>query len=496
VPVPVLTTPAFIGPAGGSGLLSDLESGAGSGGVAAVAAGVVGLGLTAVAVPLLAAPAGGALAAGGVAAGGLLAAGAFLKTIEQLREWGLVNYRPQPLTESDKPGVWVNVGTATDVPITVTFGIRGSTIKRRKCDNSASFPDIIGQFFDGDVAAGTGVSYRVSNTKRVVETRCGTGTNVPSGNVPLIEILRANGTTQVIRTVFGDGLIFNATDTNESVTEWSNFRAVRNGVTYRPQVVTPQDFAPGTRPQLFPPTLPDAPVLPAPAGVPVPSTPVLPPPPDRRPLAPPVTIPRPGQQPARVPVPGPRPGPAPGPGPAPTPSQPAPASVPAIGPLPAPRPLPVPATPAEVVVVDGQVIGGPAQAPRPNLTAIANELGRQERKLEIALTRPENGGAGELAENSLLAILRGLLERLVEELLNSVPGGSFSLSHPCPPPGGSEPLPPVEVPYGGGGNAALAALAKLDGIAELIQAHKDMGQPTCRTPRVGQEVTVHFESEG
>jgi hypothetical protein len=153
-------------------------------------------------------------------------------------------------------------------------------------------------------------------------------------------------------------------------------------------------------------------------------------------------------------------------------------------------------TPVEVVVVDGLPISGPGQAPAPNLVAIAQELGRLEKKNEILMQRPENGGAGEVAENSLLAILRGLLERLVEELLNGVPGGSFSLSHPCPPPGGSEPLPPVEVPYGGGGNAALAALAKLDGIADLIQAHKDMGQPTCRTPRVGQEVTVHFESEG
>lgn len=169
--------------------------------------------------------------------------------------------------------------------------------------------------------------------------------------------------------------------------------------------------------------------------------------------------------------------------------------MPAIGPLPAPRPLPVPTTPAEVVVVDGQPISGPGQAPAPNLVAIAQELGRLERKNEILLSRPENGGAGEVAENAILGILRGLLEQLVNELLNDVPGGTFTLRHSCPPAGGAEPLPPVEVPYSGGGNPTAGILAKLDGLADLIQAHKNMGQPSCKTAVFGEEVTVHFESD-
>jgi hypothetical protein len=152
-------------------------------------------------------------------------------------------------------------------------------------------------------------------------------------------------------------------------------------------------------------------------------------------------------------------------------------------------------TPEDAVLIGEELIGGGGAAPRPDLPNIAQELGRQERKLENLMGRPENGGLGEAAENSLLATIRKLLEDLIRDLFNDVEGGEFQLIRPCQAPGGGDPLPPVVVPYSGGTNATMAVLAKLDGIAGLIQAHKDVGQPTCITPVFGQEVTVHFESD-
>lgn len=139
-------------------------------------------------------------------------------------------------------------------------------------------------------------------------------------------------------------------------------------------------------------------------------------------------------------------------------------------------------------------MGGGGAAPRPDLPALAQELGRQEKKLENLLKRPENGGAGELAGEGILGALRDKLQQLLDELLNDVAGGSFLLQPPCPPSAGEEPLAPIVVPYAGGTDGIAALSAKLDGIADLIQVHKNVGQPTCITPIRGEEVTVHFES--
>lgn len=458
-------------------------------------AGLVGLGAAAVVIPLLAAPAGGALAVGGVVGGSILAVGAFLKALQQLRDWGLVNFRPAPNVEGPVEGTVINAYQSGNGGFAINYKRRDTTSQTRSCDppglNFEAPTDTTASFSISVFAKGI----RIGKTSGSSRTICGTSGGSAAISYPAISTVFADGGGQDLVFVSGGRVtassFFNRQ--NESTETIFDISITVGGQTISANQTIPAEFAPGTRPRLFPPVVPDAPVLPAPA-TPL-ETPVLPPPPDRRPLAPPVTAPRPGQQPARVPVPGPRPRPSPSPGPGPVPAQPAPAPIPAIGPLPAPRPLPVPTTPAEVVVVDGQPIGGPGLAPAPNLVAIAQELGRLERKNEILLSRPENGGLGDAAENSLLAILRGLLERLVTELLSDVPGGSFTLTHACPPTGGGDPLPPVEVPYSGGGNPTEGILAKLDGIAGLIQAHKNMGQPTCKTAIFGEEVTVHFESD-
>jgi hypothetical protein len=150
--------------------------------------------------------------------------------------------------------------------------------------------------------------------------------------------------------------------------------------------------------------------------------------------------------------------------------------------------VPVPVTPADLIRVGNLIVGEPSERPRANLEAIATELGRQEQKLAGLL---QGNGLGGILQTELINALR----EAVKDLFNDVPAGSFQLIPPCPPPGGGDPLPPVVVPYDGATNPSLGILAKLDGIAGLIQAHKNMGQPTCRTVIHGEEVTVHFESD-
>lgn len=59
-----------------------------------------------------------------------------------------------------------------------------------------------------------------------------------------------------------------------------------------------------------------------------------------------------------------------------------------------------------------------------------------------------------------------------------------------------EPLPPVEVEWEAGTGEVAEVRARVDALAELIQVHKNMKQPTCETRRAGMRsnATVHFES--
>ena len=473
--------------------MGSLDDAVGAGGVAAIGAGLVGLGAAAVAIPLLAAPAGGSLAIGGVAAGGVFAVGAFLEVLQQLKAWGVINWRPAPAINQPAVGEDYLNGSATNVNFVVRLSMNRTNTGRSTCGSSPeSLPDTSSGPSELGGSTYNGVGIRINRSQRVITTQCGSGSSFTGTSGPIFLVLKADGSTSNGLAYGADGGSFTNLGAGTQTDKFSNFRFIRDGVTTTLENVEPQAFAPGTRPQLFPLTVPDAPTLPPPP-VTIPPVRLPPAPPDRRPLAPPVTLPRPGQQPARVPAPGPSPTPSPGPGPAPTPAQPAPQQVPAVGPLPLPLPLPVPTTPAEVVVVDGQIIGGPAQAPAPNLVAMATELGRLEAKAELGLSRPANGGSGPLPEGSILRVLEDLIQAVLTELLNDVPGGSFYLVPPCPPPGGGDPLPAVEVEYGGGSNPTAAVLAKLDGLAQLLQVHKDMGQPSCKTVIYGEEVTVQFE---
>jgi hypothetical protein len=125
------------------------------------------------------------------------------------------------------------------------------------------------------------------------------------------------------------------------------------------------------------------------------------------------------------------------------------------------------------------------------MEGMAAELGRIEDKLLQLLKRPApdpgGGGGGPLPD---LSDLFGLLQ-----LLTSIDGaGGYELSGPCESPVGGEPAPPRVAEWGPSIGLEALLVKRLDAIAELIQHHKDLRQPTCAPGRaVGQPVTVTFE---
>lgn len=152
-----------------------------------------------------------------------------------------------------------------------------------------------------------------------------------------------------------------------------------------------------------------------------------------------------------------------------------------------PQPEPTPQTPPGQEQTAGGPVGGPGQAPRPDLAGIAEEVGRIEQKVLLLLARPEGGGGGDLAP------LADLLNQLLERLNRSYPGGSYGLDSPCETsPDGSR-LPPRLAPWPPAAGFDAALLARMDSLAELLQHHKDLKQPNCARPRsTGTAATVTF----
>jgi len=257
------------------------------------------------------------------------------------------------------------------------------------------------------------------------------------------------------------------------------------------------------RPPIAPPALP-SPRPPFSPGLPVPSSPVPQPPGTPGPSIPgtrPSTDPTPG----RVPTPGSPPS-VPGPGfPLPTDQ--------GTRPVPRPVPLPLPVGPGtnqtgpdgEVVpkpgekptttrpgdhVVDGVPI--PDNAPQATLRGIAKEVGRIERKTADLLRRPAGGSGADIGD--LLSIARQILE-LLQALGDE---GQYTLGGPCERDAQGQPIPfPATVAqfeWGGRASALGNIGSKIDALAEMVQYHKLLRQPSCKNaPPVGEWVTVNFE---
>lgn len=270
----------------------------------------------------------------------------------------------------------------------------------------------------------------------------------------------------------------------------------------------PPSWPPGLPAPSFPAPSPTP--EPAPAPDPLPAAPPAMPPPTRPPMAPPVAPPdtpqTPGPQPPTVPAlpgtpqpappgfpqPVPTPGPTPGPGqPSPAPGTPGDASSPGTGRPPEvgadgvqlPIPFPPPVTPPALEDFWGDPIGQPSARPRPTLEGIAAETGKLEQKLRIIgnPNRPAGGVPPNLAD---------LLKTLWDTINAIYPAGAYELAGPCERDKEGNLLPPVVAAWDGGLGSFGELNAKVDALAELIQAHKTMGQPTCIKQRRGAPVTV------
>lgn len=252
--------------------------------------------------------------------------------------------------------------------------------------------------------------------------------------------------------------------------------------------------APG---QPWPLVLPEAdPAAPSPLTAPVPEpltrpapAPVIAPP--VQPPDPPVPNEAPPLAPNRVPSPAPTP--------TPTPTRP-PVPTDAIGLTPNGRPAlpptpPPPTTPPGTTFLPGGV-SLPNNGPQPTPQGTARELGKLEKKLESALA-PE----GPL---SLLDKINRVIDQIenIKFVLDSLfpPGpytygaGQYGLTPVCERDENGAPLPDRVADWPSGEGEIVEVNAKLDALAQLIQFHKELKQPTCRGPApTGEGVTVTFE---
>jgi hypothetical protein len=122
------------------------------------------------------------------------------------------------------------------------------------------------------------------------------------------------------------------------------------------------------------------------------------------------------------------------------------------------------------------------------MEGIAEELGRIEDKL-LKLMKPSNP-ALDLFE--LVKMLDDILDLL------SLPygPGQYQLAPVCDRDAEGNLLPPVVASWEGGIGNTGEITARIDALAELLQAHKNFKQPICRPGApIGDEVSVSFWEE-
>lgn len=236
---------------------------------------------------------------------------------------------------------------------------------------------------------------------------------------------------------------------------------------------------------------------PAPGARPVPLAPMPTPAyvPAAVPWATPQTQPQPQPQPSQVPGSTPTrtptlPTPAPGTFPGTDPARPTLPTAPDATVKP-PDPAPVPTTPADSIIPwpGARPIPGTGPAPRPDLPGIAQELGRIERKIE-QMNTPANPVMGQKGPLDLIGLARAIFEILTA--LNS--GTVYTMDSPCEVDELGQKKPAVEVEVPGGITPFAAMYARIDALAQLLQVHKNLKQPSCKGVKPsGEWVTVQFE---
>jgi hypothetical protein len=494
---PILpAVPAFTGGErilpGQGNLASDVVAATGlgllAGGLAYGAVTATGLGIIA----LGAAP----LAVGGTIAGGILGVGAFLETLKQLQDWGLINWRPQPRTVLPGVGDQILIPSSINRTFTVNYTVTNNTGARRFCGGAPWVPASGPVEVPGSLSVfGVGIVFRGGTASS--QATCDPAGGSDGTTISRLGIIKADGNVEDALTgVTGAVAVTTFFESDPSTSTVSGASIIWNGDTYDGAREERDEIPERVRPRLFAPSdLPDAPVLPAPPGS-LPAIPQLPPPPDRRPLLPPAALPRPGQSPARVPS-APSPGRAPVPGGVVRPGTGTTGATVTASGVPAPRPPAVQTTaPGTTFLPGGRPL--PANGPAPTMQAIATELGKLERKLEIILNPNDTLSPLELLNKVIdqTENIEFLINRLFPPEPYSFEAGSYQLTPICDRDSEGELLPPRVAPWSGGEGEFTELRQRLDALAELIQHHKDLKQPTCggRGNGPGSNVTVHFES--
>lgn len=278
-------------------------------------------------------------------------------------------------------------------------------------------------------------------------------------------------------------------------------------------LITPSPNRPTAPPVTIPkapPAVPQAPPEPSPFPIPGPGPRPTVPIPQPIPGVP--TVPEPSPDPNVVPAPGPAPNPAPGPRPNPDPDP-----EPGTTPLPQPNPVPAPNRPTIPTVPDTSiptvpdgslaprptpkpvpippnvhfpVPGGPGVTPggtRPDVSAIAAEIGRVEQKLAGLANKPPP----QLDLGDLIPLL-GLLSDLLEQ---PIPGTTYSLTGVCEDVGTDEEQPETTWQIPDALNFA-AVIARLDTMDAMLQQHLAWRTPTCKRPTLqGDWRTITFISD-
>jgi len=231
---------------------------------------------------------------------------------------------------------------------------------------------------------------------------------------------------------------------------------------------------PKAPPVVWPGTAPTpAPAEPGdPGGVPMPGTPATPTPSTPQPGTTPSTDPTAPQQPNPfVPIPGAQP-------------------IPNDGSAPVPAPSPTPITSPDTLVPwpGAKPIKVDQLAPPPTIEGIAKKTGEIEGKLDQigGMLQPD------LPDFDWGDALQGLAQ-LIGWLSSADPAGGYEISSPCETgPGSSD--DPLVAEWGASLGPNASILKRLDAIAELLQHHKTLKQPSCKNPSpTGEVVTVQFE---
>jgi hypothetical protein len=397
---------------------------------------------------------------------GLVAlAGLIGRGLSQL--WGLFNSKGDPA--STDPAGWVQLGQASNLSF---FGTYDLTHTHTRCDGATDPVPENSTSTYYTIPAGFGgiTSYRVNpGITGSVLTPCGPP-GIYESNFIELEVAYPDGTTA--RQVIASFNSLTSWDRYSTETAWKlNLgRQIDQGpVEPAFPEVEPPASVPDPKPLPELPALPAvSPVQPVPLVVPVPGesptpkAPGLPALPSSIPVSPSV-------QPGVLPIPGA------------TPTE--------HGVLVPPAPLPVVITPTDhhFPVPGGLPVTG--NGPQATVQAIAQELGRQEQKL-ARLLDPGPGGPGDGTDRQQL--LEQRVQAITEFLTSITAAGEYAISSPCVL---DEEGNRVEtaVQYSGALDSLGVISNKIDALAELLQAHKDLRQPICRqTPAQGQAVTVNF----